>query len=108
MSLDIYVQAPKCPHCGRSDEEVNVNITYNLSRMWREAGFDDKACDSGRAVDIIENVTKAIQTLRSDPVRFRAMNPSNGWGSYEGLIEALERLRTACEEHPDGTLRTWR
>jgi hypothetical protein len=108
MSLDIYVSAPKCPTCGHSAGRLNVNITYNLSQMWREAGFDDRACDAGRAGDIVPNVKEAIATLRASPARFEAMNPENGWGSYGGLIIALEELLRACEAHPDYELSTWR
>ena len=109
MSLDIYVSSPKCPHCGADEHDnVNINITYNLSKTWRAAGFDDAACDGGLAVAIIPNVRESLATLKADPDRFRSMNPSNGWGTYEGLIDALQRLLEACERHPNATMSTWR
>jgi hypothetical protein len=108
VSLDIYVSSPKCPQCGRSDGRENINITCNLGPMWREAGFDDKACDGGRAGDILPNVNAAIAALLADPEGFRALTPDNGWGSYEWLLGALEKLRSACEQWPDGELSTWR
>ena len=108
MSLDIYVREPDCEHCGHKGASTNINITYNLGRMWRAAGFDDAACDEGEAGEIVHMIELAIANLRADPERFRAMNPANGWGTYEGLIDALDLLRAACTAHPNGRLSTWR
>jgi len=41
-----------------------------------------------------------ITGLEADPARFRAMNPANGWGTYDGLLlvlrEMYEHSRAAC------------
>jgi hypothetical protein len=36
-----------------------------------------------------------IKGLEADPGRFRAMNPENGWGDYEGLLGVLREMRDA-------------
>jgi len=38
-----------------------------------------------------------ITGLESDPDRFRAMNPANGWGSYDRLLEVLHEMKKASE-----------
>jgi hypothetical protein len=38
---------------------------------------------------------RVIDGLTADPDRFRAMNPENGWGDYEGLIRVLCEMRDA-------------
>jgi hypothetical protein len=35
--------------------------------------------------------------LEADPARFRAMNPPNGWGSYDDLLQVLREMRAAGE-----------
>jgi hypothetical protein len=41
-----------------------------------------------------------IRGLEADPERFRAMNPSNGWGNYDDLVKILTDLRNAVPEWP--------
>lgn len=37
-----------------------------------------------------------IDGLEADPGRFRALNPSNGWGDYDSLLGVLREMRDAC------------
>lgn len=41
-----------------------------------------------------------IKGLEADPDRFREMNPPNGWGNYDGLLEKLIEMRNAVPEWP--------
>lgn len=41
-----------------------------------------------------------IRGLEADPARFRAMNPDNGWGDYDGLLKVLTDMRNAVPEWP--------
>ena len=34
-----------------------------------------------------------VKGLEADPERFQAMNPPNGWGDYDGLLEVLVAMR---------------
>jgi hypothetical protein len=40
-----------------------------------------------------EYLGQIIKGLEADPPRFRAMNPPNGWGSYDSLLEVLREMR---------------
>lgn len=41
MSADVWIEYDACKHCGRGDDrDTELNITYNLSKMLAEAGFD--------------------------------------------------------------------
>lgn len=88
--------------------------TYNLAPMFREAlGIPMSAhADSGGghldgmlARDALPILNRAIERMCSEPDRFRALNPPNGWGSYEGALEFLRWLREQCENHPKATVR---
>lgn len=41
-----------------------------------------------------------VRGLTADPERFRAMNPSNGWGNYDDLVRVLTEMRDAVPEWP--------
>lgn len=88
MSYDVNAT---CTHCGGSSD--NWNYTSNCAPMWRAAGLDIAAWDGRPVRAFAEAISVALVQLEADPEKFRAMNPSNGWGSYETLLPALEQLR---------------
>lgn len=92
-------------------ELFTANYTHNVTPMWNAAGvFDvlygrgewdnDKLVLAGALIRILEE--GSIQMLNY-PGRFRAMNPPNGWGDYDGALSFLERLLAACRAHPKAT-----
>lgn len=54
--------------------------------------------------DLIEPLEIGLALLKSDPDRFKAFNPANGWGNYEGLVEFVESYLEACKEYPDANV----
>jgi hypothetical protein len=82
------------------------NITHNLIAIAKEAGIY-QACwrpeEIGitKAEQLIEPLRKGLELLRAEPDKFRALNPSNGWGDYDGFIGWVERYLAACEAYPD-------
>lgn len=112
MSLDLYLTSERCESCERpGDEHASVNITYNLSPMWHAA------CPGGKNLVPIEGLTgeqaapivaDALAALREEPEKFVALNPSNGWGSYPDLLDALTRIQQASESYPQAVWSAWR
>jgi hypothetical protein len=49
-----------------------------------------------------------IAKMEGSPETFTALNPPNGWGSYERFIPWLKRYLAACEENPEATIRVSR
>jgi hypothetical protein len=90
-----------------SDGEVySANITHNLNSMAREAGIYEQLwrpdeIGAKKASQLIEPLRAGLSLLKSDPERFKKFNPSNGWGTYEGLVTFTENYLKACEEWPD-------
>lgn len=85
------------------------NITHNMTKMAIEAGIykhlwhpDELGVKTAR--ELIVPLRDGLALLRSDPGRFRPYNPSNGWGSYAGLIEFVAGVLAGCEEFPDATI----
>jgi hypothetical protein len=42
------------------------------------------------------------------PEKYKTLNPSNGWGSYEGLIEFVKKYHSACLDNPEAEIRVSR
>ena len=91
------------------------NITYNLSPMLREAGWvwpdgrvwSNEYLDGAKAMDIGEKAMYVLRNLESDPEKYEAMNPSNGWGTYEALLEVWRDFVESIREHPEATIGVW-
>jgi hypothetical protein len=90
-----------------------ANITHNLNKMAEEAGLyeylwrpDEIGIET--AAELIEPLKAGLARLRADPDHFRQFNPSNGWGSYEALVEFVERYLHACRDYPHATVKAWR
>ena len=123
MSLDVMLYEPRedsCQKCGhvtmrRGDELFSRNVTHNLGSMAQAAGIyhvlwrpDECSPPITRAKQLIEPLTEGLARLRADPEKFKALNPANGWGSYEGLVEFVDGYRYACKEFPDALVGVWR
>ena len=52
-----------------------------------------------KALPIVDN---AIKDMIENRKEYEKLNPSNGWGSYEGLLETFREIRNVCEDNPDG------
>ena len=81
------------------------NMTSNVAPMWRDAGVDLRDLKDVKAADAVGPLGIAAQNLVNDPARYRAMNPENGWGSYDGCLKFIETLRDACRAHPNAVVR---
>lgn len=95
------------------DRVYHRNITHNLGKMASEAGVYQamwRPEEQGwtKASQLIEPLRAGLALLRSDPDRFKAFNPENGWGSYDGLVEFVESYLSACIEYPDADVSVWR
>ena len=113
MSLDVYLTKVM------PTEVYSSNITHNLGKManqvllsnghtlyqvlWRP---DEHGWKFARDID--DMLDEGWNILLSDPEKFRAFNPENGWGSYEGLCNFVYNYRNACWENPNGELRVSR
>jgi len=105
----------------RGHIEVEVNYTHNTNRMIAEAiqtagRGETPMCGGplGKAIgpawwQTLDGMTGTegrgflaaiITELERDPARYEAMNPENGWGSYESLLPVLRRMRDAVPDWP--------
>lgn len=103
MSADWSVAAHKdgcqrgddcnCPYAG------DLNVTYNLTPMFREAGLfpsTHQDLQGAPCAEVAGVADAAIRRMEADPERFKALNPPNGWGDYDGALRFLRNLRDLC------------
>ena len=104
---------PATVSIGASDEVYTANITHNLNKMADAAGiyqylWRPDEINISQASQLIEPLQVGLELLLSDPERFKAFNPSNGWGDYEGLCLFVGNYLQACRQFPDATVSVWR
>jgi hypothetical protein len=107
VSLDVWLEEK------RPCQVYECNITHNLNRMADEAGvykhlWRPDEIGVTTAHELIEPLRAGLARLESDPERFKKLNPENGWGSYEGLVNFVTEYLAACEAHPEATVRVSR
>ena len=99
MSLDIGIKAKREIYIYES------NVTYNLAGIYYkciDGGFktlNEKTCKEALPI-----LNKAIEDMIKNEKEYRKLEPSNGWGTYDGLLDELRELRKYSEENSDGII----
>jgi hypothetical protein len=103
MSHDVYLEIDT-----GGSEPVTVfssNYTSNVSGMWAEAlGFPLADLHGRTASDAIPDLRRAASHMANNPETYKAMNPPNGWGNYEGARDYLAEILGACLDNPKTTI----
>lgn len=117
MGWDASLLDNHCKLCGRGDEVYETNYTHNCNRMMATVLEDHKYTLTepwfkwlGKAWwDVLNGKTGEhgarvlsllVDSIEADPQRFRPMEPDNGWGSYDSVLEVLKQMRKASRENP--------
>ena len=84
----------------------SANITHNLGCMAAEAGiykhlWRPEEIGITKARELIDPLSYGVALMKREPERFIALNPPNGWGSYDGFVPWIEQYITACCEFPE-------
>lgn len=85
------------------DESPVDGHTYNLSAMWRLSGVVEgstRDLDGLTGAQIAARCKPAVARAIEYPEAFRALDPENGWGDYDGFVEVLVRLWRCAAAHP--------
>lgn len=121
MSWDFFMMAD----LGGPDlvyvEEFEAEQTYNVAPMYFEAFGDDlfgvrhegeqperlgiRGLNGKTGEAAKPLIELAIQRMTKDPAKYRAMEPDNGWGSYEGAMKTLNTLNYWCCAAPRGIIK---
>ena len=107
MSYDFGMRRPECPHCKQGgDLPYHKNMTGNVGAMFHKAlgGHSITSLNGVPGWVAESHLRLAAIAMRGAPETFRAMNPPNGWGSYESALETIEELWRWCREEPTALL----
>jgi hypothetical protein len=87
--------------------ETWVNYTHNCNRMIRFAGLVEWPYEvAGWQADRLgRRLREVLVDMEANPATFRAMDPDNGWGSYDSLVPVLRKVAEMCERFPSATVR---
>jgi hypothetical protein len=88
--------------------EVVDGHTYNLSPMWRKAlPFLESTSDlDGRTcAGLLNDLDAGLLDATKNSDAYRALNPDNGWGDYEGFYEIFTKFVRLCNQYPSGVVR---
>lgn len=100
MSYDVYLEP------FTSDDPTAPgwlgNMTSNVAPMWQLAlnGVPLKAFHRAPCVEAAGPLAAAVRRMEADPDTYRALNPPNGWGNYDGALRYLRTLAEACAANP--------
>lgn len=93
----------------------SANITHNLNKMAGEVGegYYQALWRPGElgytcAKQLIDDLGACLVLLKAHPEHFEKFNPKNGWGTYETLVEFVEKYLEACKQYPDAEIRVSR
>lgn len=94
----MFHEALAIPSPGVHDGDRYCRCRYQNSDGEHERGL--RALNSAPCTEAAGVISAALERMRAEPAKYQAMNPSNGWGSYESAKDDLLWLLTACQVHP--------
>ena len=116
-SEQVKEKFPNAENISETESETNTvysaNITHNLNTMADAADlykvlWRPDEINITKAQQLIEPLTKGLQELRSNPEKYEAFNPDNGWGDYNQLVNFVKNYLKACIDNPDADVNVWR
>lgn len=107
MSYDVWLEIDTGGDEPATIPGADFNYTTNCARMWRHAGIDLRDCKGAPCSEAAGPIADAVKRMEDDPDTYRAMNPANGWGDYEGALRFLRQIAEACAQHPKARLGVW-
>ena len=108
VSLDVYLTCPCC-----EETVYDANITHNLGKIAKEAGiyqalWRPDECGITTADQLVPILGPGLTYLREHIDELRELEPSNGWGTVENLIDFTQDYLRAARHHDKTTVTVWR
>jgi hypothetical protein len=104
MSLDFYIY-PGVHESG--SESISFNITHNLAPMADKAGLykplwrpEENYDKPVLAIDVYPAIVAGFNNLMFNPENYKNLNPENGWGDYNSLVDFTANVLAALRQYP--------
>ncbi len=99
------------PWPARVAEPDAGNYTFNVSPMFAKALDSETGpnwalyvLNGMKAGDALPRLREGVRRMEEEPDVYRAMNPENGWGDYDGALRVLRSFVAECSLHPLATI----
>lgn len=84
---------------------LDLNYTYNVSPMiFKACGSTPSDWHGKPAREVSEICAKVLAAFNADPETYRALNPKNGWGDFEGCRQLIGAIKAGCDHAPNAEL----
>jgi len=85
---------------------ADMNITHNLTPMWKKAGIYDALYNSAEfeAQEILPILIDGLADMVMNKEEYEKLNSPNGWGLYENAVPWLIELIQKCKDYPDSVI----
>jgi hypothetical protein len=105
MSLDFYLMKTM------PTSVFSGNCTHNLTEMAAAANlykplWHPEQLGYTKAHELIPALTRGLKDLVDHPAKYKAFDPVNGWGSYDGFVKFTANVLDACVREPDADIQT--
>lgn len=107
MSLDVYLEKIIPTTVFSANYTHNVNTMADLAGLYKPIWRPEEV-GINKAAQLIEPLRKGIAEMEEEPGKFIALNPDNGWGSYETFLPWLKKYLQACLDNPDAEIKVSR
>jgi hypothetical protein len=105
MSWDVSLSCDSCHHTiGDWNYTSNITPMLSIARGAYEGSSgpikwstDLDGATGPEGKKIIDGI---IKDLESAPTYYRSLNPKNGWGDYDSILETLKEMSAAVPEAP--------
>ncbi|HUU94621.1 MAG TPA: hypothetical protein VM487_02700 [Phycisphaerae bacterium] len=86
---------------------AEFNYTHNTNPMIRAAGcpWSSDELNGITSPQLVAVLEPALAEMEANPDKYIAMNPPNGWGSYETLMPVLRQVLAVAKRFPSGKWR---
>ncbi len=82
-------------------EVFDQGHTFNVMAMFKEAGaVPPRDWNDRLAGDLIETLENNLALFAQHRTALEALNPANGWGSYQSAVTWQQNLLDACRRAP--------
>jgi hypothetical protein len=87
----------------------SLNITHNLNNMAKAVGLYEvlwrpKEVGITSASQMIAPLEKGLEELVANPDKYKALNPPNGYGSYDDFVSFCRSVLHNCREYPNAVI----
>lgn len=105
MSYDVFIMIDTGDEWPAVVQDCG-NYTYNCGGMLNLAcGKYLSDLDGMPCTEVAPILITAVKDMAENPDKYIALNPDNGWGSFDGFRSYLLGILTACQRHSKAQLK---